>query len=63
VFIWRLFLHRRSGERKDTAALSKGQATRELDEAQARALPEAVPSVTEHTTRAFEPSYIERKTE
>ena len=28
---------------------------------QARALTEPVPSVTEHTTRAFEPIYTERK--
>ena len=40
--------------------LLKGQATRELDAAQARVLPEPVPSVTEHTTRAFEPIYNER---
>ena len=32
----------------------------ELDAAQARGLPEPVPSVTEHTTRAFEPVYNER---
>jgi hypothetical protein len=30
-------------------------------EAQARALPDPAPSVTEHTTRAFEPIYSERK--
>jgi hypothetical protein len=38
----------------------KQQTTRELDAAQARALPEPVPSVTEHTTRAFDPVYNER---
>lgn len=38
-----------------------GQTTKGLGEAQARALPEPVPSITEHTTRAFEPSYSERK--
>jgi hypothetical protein len=35
--------------------------TRELGEARARVLPEPVPSVTEHTTRTFEPIYRERK--
>jgi len=59
--IIRLLLRRMRGpeETGDAVAL-KGQATRELDAAQARALPEPVPSVTEHTTRAFEPVYNER---
>jgi hypothetical protein len=50
---------------KETAdiALSKEQATKELHEAQARVLPESMPSVTEHTTRTFEPIYSERKSE
>jgi uncharacterized protein (DUF983 family) len=51
---------RRAGEAGDTA-LSKEQETKELDAAQMRVLPEPVPSVTEHTTRAFEPIYTERK--
>ena len=42
---------------------AKDQKTQELVEGQARALPEPVPSVTEHTTRAFEPIYSERKSE
>jgi len=41
--------------------LSKDQTTNELDTAQARLLPEAVPSVTEHTTRTFKPIYSERE--
>jgi hypothetical protein len=49
----------RAEEEGDTAPLN-GQATRELDAAQARVLPEPIPSVTEHTTRAFDPSYPER---
>lgn len=55
VFIWHL-LHRKRGaeETGDTA-------TKELYAAQARVLAEPVPSVTEHTTRAFEPIYSERK--
>jgi predicted amidophosphoribosyltransferase len=60
VFI-RLLLRRQRGaeEAGDTARL-QGQATRELDAAQARVLPEPMPSVTEHTTRAFDPIYIEQ---
>lgn len=41
----------------------KQQATNELEAAQPRALPEPVASVTEHTTRAFEPVYREQKRE
>lgn len=55
VFIWQLLRrNRRAEETSDTA-------TKELYAAQARALPEPVPSVTEHTTRAFDPIYSERK--
>ena len=39
----------------------KRQTTQEPGEAQGQLLPEPVPSVTEHTTRAFEPLYNERK--
>ena len=60
VFI-RLLLHRKRGaEEAGDTVLLKGQATRELDAAQARVLPEPMPSVTEHTTRAFDPIYPER---
>jgi predicted amidophosphoribosyltransferase len=60
VFI-RLLLRRKRGaeEGGDTVHL-QGQATRELDAAQARVLPEPLPSVTEHTTRAFDPIYPEQ---
>ena len=59
--IIRLLFSRKRGtaEASDTAPL-EGQATKELDASQARVLPEPVPSVTEHTTRAFEPIYSER---
>jgi len=60
VFIWQLWRRKRGAE-ETGAALSKEQATKELDVAQARVLPEPMPSVTEHTTRAFEPIYRERK--
>ena len=61
VFIRLLFRCRRGVEEAGDTVLSKGQATRELDAAQARVLPEHMPSVTEHTTRAFDPIYRERK--
>lgn len=57
----RLLLHRkRSAEEAGATAPSKGQPTKELDAGQARVLPEPVPSVTEDTTRPFEPIYNER---
>jgi hypothetical protein len=60
VLLRLLFGRRRGAEAAGDTALSKGQATKELDTAQARSLPEPVPSVTEHTTRTFEPIYHER---
>jgi hypothetical protein len=60
VLIWRLLRRHRGTEGTGATALSMGQATKELDAAQARALPEPVPSVTEHTTRTLEPVYNER---
>ena len=55
VFI-RLLL-RRTENRQITngAELTRVQATNELDAARAQSLPEGMASVTEHTTRAFEP--------
>lgn len=61
VFIRLLFHHKRGDEEAGDTVLLKGQATRELDAAQTRGLPEGVPSVTEHTTRTFEPIYSERE--
>jgi predicted amidophosphoribosyltransferase len=55
VFIWMLLSRRRE-------AKGVGEA-KELDAAQARALPEPSSSITEHTTRKFEPIYSERKTD
>jgi hypothetical protein len=60
VFISLLLRRKRGTEEAGGAMRSKVQATRELDAAQARALPEPVPSVTEHTTRAFEQIYNDR---
>ena len=39
----------------------KGHTTRDIGDVQARLLPEPVPSVTEHTTRSFDPIYSERE--
>lgn len=63
VCIWLLLRRKRGTEEAGDAAPLEGQATKELDAAQTRVLPEPVPSVTEHTTRAFEPIYSERKSE
>jgi heme/copper-type cytochrome/quinol oxidase subunit 2 len=61
VLIWLLLRRNRGAEDRGDSVLSKGQATKELDAAQTRALPEAMSSVAEHTTRSFEPIYSERK--
>ena len=61
VFIWQLLSRKRGPQETADTLLSKEQTTKELYEAQARALPEPMPSVTEHTTRTFEPIYSERK--
>jgi hypothetical protein len=60
TFIW-LLLSRR-GNVKETGDAKRLQelTTKELDAAEARALPEPLPSVTEQTTRTFEPVYRER---
>lgn len=63
VLIGQLVRRRRGAEETGGIPLSKGQTTKELDSAQARRLPEAMSSVTEHTTRAFEPIYRKRKSE
>ena len=60
VFVSLLLRRKRGAEEAGDTVLSKGQATRELDAAQARVLPESMPSVTEHTTRAFAAIYPER---
>jgi hypothetical protein len=61
VFIRLLLRRQPQATETSRATLSKEQATNELDAADRKVLPEALPSVTEHTTRAFEPTYIERK--
>ncbi len=60
VFIRLLLRRKRGAQEAEDTVLLKRQATKELDAAQARGLPEHVPSVTEHTTRAFDPIHRER---
>jgi hypothetical protein len=60
VFLRLLFRRKRGTKQAGDTVVLKGHATRELDAAHARALPEHMPSVTEHTTRAFDPTYPER---
>jgi hypothetical protein len=60
VCIRLLFRRNLGAEATRAQLLSKEQTTKELDASQARELPEHLPSVTEHTTRAFDPIYNER---
>ena len=59
VFI-RLLLGNRATSKTNDRTLAKQKETNELDAARPRVLPEPIPSVTEHTTRAFEPVYRDR---
>ena len=60
VFIRLLFRRKPNAEDAGGNVQLKGQATRELEAVPARVLTEPMPSVTEHTTRAFDPIYPER---
>ena len=60
IFIRLLLRRKRNADQTDDPLQLNGQATRELDAAHARALPEPLSSVTEHTTRAFAPLPSER---
>ena len=61
VLIRLLFKGQKGAKEAGDTEWPKEQKTKELGEAQARVLPEPVPSVTEHTTRSFEPIYNEHK--
>lgn len=61
VLFWLLLRGRKGAKRAAAAERLTEQTTKELSEAQARVLPEPTSSVTEHTTRAFDPVYSERK--
>jgi predicted amidophosphoribosyltransferase len=60
VLIWLLFKSVRMAKQA-SAVTQKENTTKELEEGQQRALPEHLTSVTEHTTRAFEPIFHDRK--
>ena len=59
---FRLLFRRNRGAKEagDTESLER-HTTKALEAAGARALPEPVPSVTENTTRTFEPIYTEQR--
>ncbi len=59
VFIG-LLLQRTRAKKPGTNARSHENTTKELDAAQDRLLNEPMPSVTEHTTRAFDPVFRDR---
>ena len=60
VFVLLLFRRNRgAGERTSTESLA-GHTTKELDAPPVQALREPLSSVTDHTTRAFEPIYTNR---
>ena len=63
VLISLLFSHKRGAKEANDAAQLKEKVTKELGVADARALPEPLPSVTEHTTRALAPVYGERQSD
>ena len=62
IFIKLLFRGRR-GTNTTTSALSRVQSTNELDASHILQLPEPLSSVTEHTTRAFDPIHTKRRSE
>ena len=60
VFLLLLLRRNRGAEKQTKTELQAGQTTKELGEPQVQALPEPLASVTDHTTRAFEPIYTNR---
>lgn len=60
LFIRLLLSSKRGVQEAGKVGSLKGSATRELDAAQPLSLPQPTPSVTEHTTRTFDPIYTER---
>lgn len=59
TFMFLLFRRKRGEGRPRTESLAE-HATKELDTPQPQALPEPLSSVTDHTTRTFEPIYTKR---
>jgi hypothetical protein len=60
VFVLLLFRRNRGVEERGKTELAAGHTTKELGTPQAQALREPQSSVTDHTTRAFEPVYTNR---
>jgi len=60
VFLLLIFRRSRGVEERSNAELSAGHTTKELGVPQVQALGEPQSSVTDHTTRAFEPIYTNR---
>ena len=60
VFLRLLFRGRRGSKEAGGGQSLKGQTTNDLNAAHPRALPEPMPSVTEHTTRTFDQIPTER---
>ncbi len=63
MFLWLLLRRMRRADESSDAARRSEQETKELGAATRRALQEPLASVTEHTTRTFEPVPLERKLE
>lgn len=61
VFVLLLFRRNRAEKEQATIELTGRHATKELAEPQVQALREPLTSVTDHTTRAFEPLYPNQK--
>lgn len=62
LHVWQ-FIRLTKSEKTSGSTAMKGPDTKELAPAEARLLSEPVPSVTEYTTRTFDPIYTERKAE
>ena len=60
VYLFLLFRRNRSAEERVTTESPAQHTTKELGAPQAYALQEPLSSVTDHTTRAFEPIYANR---
>src|SRR6185436_14257065 len=60
VFLFLLFRRNRDAEERVSTESLAGHTTKELGAPQAHALPEPLSSVTDHTTRAFDPIYVNR---
>jgi len=60
VFLLLLLRRNRGAEIQSKTVLQAGNTTKELAEPLVQALPEPLASVTDHTTRAFEPIYTNR---